>query len=78
LPERGVQERIRQAAGGKVNRLRRGHRFYHPEVFAFVWKEPEDLHPDVFVPSPACLWLERYKPRPLRGAWRPADADQRI
>ncbi|MBZ4690553.1 MAG: Arylsulfatase [Cereibacter sp.] len=34
---------------------------YDDRLGAFVWEAPEDLHPDVFVPSLACLWLERYK-----------------
>ncbi|MCJ8139181.1 sulfatase family protein [Falsirhodobacter halotolerans] len=34
---------------------------YRDALGAFVWEAPEDLHPDVFVPSLACLWLERYK-----------------
>lgn len=34
---------------------------YRDRLGAFVWEPPEDLHPDVFVPSMACMWLERYK-----------------
>ncbi|MDB6454169.1 sulfatase family protein [Falsirhodobacter sp. 20TX0035] len=34
---------------------------YAESMGSFVWEAPEDLHPDVFVPGLACLWLERYK-----------------
>lgn len=33
---------------------------YHEQLGAFVWELPEDLHPDVFVPQTACMWLDRY------------------
>ncbi|QUS37338.1 sulfatase [Falsirhodobacter algicola] len=33
---------------------------YRDALGAFVWDLPEDLHPDVFVPQTACMWLDRY------------------
>jgi len=33
---------------------------YRDCLGAFTWELPEDLHPDVFVPQTACMWLDRY------------------
>lgn len=33
---------------------------YADRLGSFAWELPEDLHPDVFVPQTACMWLDRY------------------
>jgi len=33
---------------------------YHERLGCYVWDAPADLHADNFVPSLACMWLDRY------------------
>jgi arylsulfatase len=33
---------------------------YSNRLGSFTWALPKNLHPDVFVPQTACLWLDRY------------------